>query len=76
MTRDVVKGCELCEGEGGEVVVRIEQLRVVLVNDVRYPGFCRVIWSAHVKEMTDLTQLWYSTTLWLWAFRLPLGSLS
>ena len=29
--------------------------RVVLVDDPLYPGFCRVIWRAHVAEMTDLS---------------------
>ena len=47
-------GCELCDGPGGEDLYRDAQLRVVLVDDARYPGFCRVIWNAHVKEMTDL----------------------
>lgn len=46
--------CELCEQSGGEVIFRTERLRVVLVNDIDYPGFCRVIWNTHVKEMTDL----------------------
>jgi diadenosine tetraphosphate (Ap4A) HIT family hydrolase len=26
----------------------------VRVADPHYPGFCRVIWNAHVREMTDL----------------------
>jgi diadenosine tetraphosphate (Ap4A) HIT family hydrolase len=26
----------------------------VLVDEPDYPGFCRVVWDAHVKEMTDL----------------------
>jgi diadenosine tetraphosphate (Ap4A) HIT family hydrolase len=47
-------GCELCDSPGGEELYRNAQLRVVLVDDVQYPGFCRVIWNAHVKEMTDL----------------------
>ncbi|MGS0741951.1 HIT family protein [Glaciimonas sp. GG7] len=47
--------CELCVGDGGEVLHRTEKYRIVLVDDARYPGFCRVIWHAHVKEMTDLT---------------------
>jgi diadenosine tetraphosphate (Ap4A) HIT family hydrolase len=47
-------GCELCEGAGGEELYRNAELRVVLVDDAQYPGFCRVIWHAHVKEMTDL----------------------
>ncbi|WP_175624882.1 MULTISPECIES: HIT family protein [Oxalobacteraceae] len=46
--------CELCEEGGGEVLFRNEQLRIVLVDDAQYPGFCRVIWNAHVAEMTDL----------------------
>lgn len=46
--------CELCAGSGGEELYRDAQLRVVLVDDAQYPGFCRVIWHAHVKEMTDL----------------------
>ena len=46
--------CELCGGPGGEELYRDAQLRVVLVDDAQYPGFCRVIWHAHVKEMTDL----------------------
>ena len=28
--------------------------RVILAAEPDYPGFCRVIWNAHVKEMTDL----------------------
>jgi diadenosine tetraphosphate (Ap4A) HIT family hydrolase len=46
--------CELCQDSGGEELYRDHQLRVVLVDDAQYPGFCRVIWHAHVKEMTDL----------------------
>lgn len=46
--------CELCEESGGDIIFRNEQLRVVLVADANYPGFCRVIWNAHVSEMTDL----------------------
>ena len=48
-------GCELCASEGGEVLYRNDKYRVVLVDDAQYPGFCRVIWHAHVKEMTDLS---------------------
>jgi len=48
-------GCELCDRDEGEVLHRDRQLRVVLVDDAQYPGFCRVIWSAHIREMTDLS---------------------
>ncbi|HSY28566.1 MAG TPA: HIT family protein [Burkholderiaceae bacterium] len=50
-----MSACELCDQVGGEEVYRCEKYRVVLVDDVNYPGFCRVIWNAHVKEITDLT---------------------
>jgi len=33
------------------------ECRVVLVDEPDYPGFCRVIWNAHIKEMSDLTPL-------------------
>lgn len=46
--------CELCEQIGGVLLWQDEKLRVVLVDDADYPGFCRVIWQEHVREMTDL----------------------
>jgi diadenosine tetraphosphate (Ap4A) HIT family hydrolase len=47
--------CELCESAGGELLWRDQTVRVVRVGDPDYPGFCRVIWQTHVKEMTDLS---------------------
>ena len=46
--------CPFCTGEGGDVVWRDPVLRVVLANEIGYPGFARVIWHAHVAEMSDL----------------------
>lgn len=46
--------CELCDAPGGEVVYRHHKLRIVLIDDAQYPGFCRVVWNEHAKEMTDL----------------------
>lgn len=46
--------CELCHQDGGDILYRDDKLRVILVADADYPAFCRVIWHAHVKEMTDL----------------------
>ncbi|MDC7702228.1 HIT family protein [Vogesella indigofera] len=46
--------CELCHQDGGDILFRDDRLRVILVADADYPAFCRVIWHAHVKEMTDL----------------------
>lgn len=47
--------CELCTQEAGILLWQDARLRVVLVDDKDYAGFCRVIWNAHVKEMTDLS---------------------
>jgi diadenosine tetraphosphate (Ap4A) HIT family hydrolase len=47
--------CELCESDGGTLIWRNEDCRVVCVEEPGYPGFCRAIWNAHVKELTDLT---------------------
>lgn len=47
--------CELCNSPGGELIWRNERCRVVLAAEPDYPGFCRVVWNAHVAEMTDLS---------------------
>lgn len=46
--------CELCDGDGGELLWRDRDCRVVGVDEPGYPGYCRVIWNTHVAEMTDL----------------------
>lgn len=48
--------CAFCRGEGGLPVARTPLLRVVQVEDPDYPGYLRVIWNAHVTEMSDLTE--------------------
>jgi diadenosine tetraphosphate (Ap4A) HIT family hydrolase len=47
-------GCELCEHEGGTLIAADRLLRVVVVDDDNYPGFARVIWNDHVREMSEL----------------------
>ena len=49
--------CELCDATKGEVVFSSARWRVLLVDDANYPGFCRVVWHQHIKEMTDLSEL-------------------
>jgi diadenosine tetraphosphate (Ap4A) HIT family hydrolase len=49
-----IMDCELCEAAGETLIWRGQHCRVVLVDDKDYPGFCRVIWNDHIKEMTDL----------------------
>ncbi|MBC7780757.1 MAG: HIT domain-containing protein, partial [Proteobacteria bacterium] len=46
--------CALCSDAGGVSVWRDDALRVVRIDDSDYPGFLRVIWNAHVREMSDL----------------------
>lgn len=46
--------CTLCTEDGGTLIWRNSSLRVVSVNDPDLPGYTRVIWHRHVREMTDL----------------------
>lgn len=48
--------CELCAAAQENILWQNDQCRVILVDDVNYPGFCRVIWNSHIKEMTDLPE--------------------
>ncbi|WP_054286794.1 HIT family protein [Gulbenkiania mobilis] len=48
--------CELCAPSAFPELYRDDRLTVVLVtSEPDYPGFCRVIWHDHVREMTDLS---------------------
>lgn len=54
-------GCDLCkllagfdEGADAALIWRDADVAVVAVDEAEYPGFCRVVWNGHVKEMTDL----------------------
>jgi diadenosine tetraphosphate (Ap4A) HIT family hydrolase len=49
--------CELCQSPGGELLWQDELCRVIRVGGAEgeaFPGFCRVVWRAHVAEMSDL----------------------
>lgn len=51
--------CPLCADDGGLVLWRQAELRVVRVTGaeaIDFPGFYRVIWNTHVAEWTDLPQ--------------------
>ena len=45
--------CELCL-LSVQPIYADDKLSIILVDDAAYPGFCRVIWNEHVKEMSDL----------------------
>ena len=49
--------CELCRSPGGELLWEDGRCRVVRVvgeEGDAYPGYCRVVWRDHVREMSDL----------------------
>jgi diadenosine tetraphosphate (Ap4A) HIT family hydrolase len=47
--------CPLCATfPSANILWQDDFCRVVWVDDLHYPGFCRVILTAHHKEMTDL----------------------
>lgn len=47
--------CRLCQLDRRKVIWRSRHCRVIIVDDADYPGYCRLIWNSHVKELTDLT---------------------
>ncbi|MYM28766.1 Diadenosine tetraphosphate (Ap4A) hydrolase [Duganella sacchari] len=46
--------CNLLAAPGAALIWGDHQVSVVAVDEAEYPGFTRVVWNAHVKEMTDL----------------------
>ena len=57
MSETRLHGCELCNSDGGTTIFRAGKWRVVRVGGAEgdaFPGYCRVIWNAHIKELTDL----------------------
>jgi diadenosine tetraphosphate (Ap4A) HIT family hydrolase len=49
-----INDCPLCLDAAAPALWRDEHCRVVSAADADYPAFLRVIWQAHVREMTDL----------------------
>lgn len=48
--------CVLCQPRDETVLWHDARLRVIRVDDRDYPGFCRIIWTTHVRELTDLDE--------------------
>ena len=46
--------CPLCRPAAEVLLWRDAHCRVILAGDADHPAFCRVVWHAHVAEMTDL----------------------
>jgi diadenosine tetraphosphate (Ap4A) HIT family hydrolase len=49
-----VAGCELCALAASLKVVANDKFSVILADEANYPGFARVIWNEHVREVSDL----------------------
>ncbi|MGD9774732.1 HIT family protein [Diaphorobacter sp.] len=47
--------CPLCTEDGGALIWRGKQLRVIRADESGFPAFYRVVWNAHVAEFSDLT---------------------
>jgi diadenosine tetraphosphate (Ap4A) HIT family hydrolase len=50
-----VSGCSLCETDGGLLVFRNRQLRIIQASESGFPAFYRVVWTQHVAEFSDLS---------------------
>ena len=49
-----IAGCPLCETDGGLLVFKNDQFRVIQAVEEGFPAFYRVVWNAHVAEFSDL----------------------
>lgn len=50
--------CEMCLLTSNEIIWEDNTCRIIRVGGAEgedYPGFCRVVWRQHVREMSDLT---------------------
>jgi diadenosine tetraphosphate (Ap4A) HIT family hydrolase len=47
--------CPLCETDGGLLIFKNDQLRVIQAIEAGFPAFYRVVWNAHVSEFSDLS---------------------
>ncbi|WP_311223518.1 MULTISPECIES: HIT family protein [unclassified Acidovorax] len=48
--------CPLCDADGGTLVWRGERLRVIRADEPGFAAFYRVVWNAHVAELSDLPE--------------------
>ena len=49
--------CPLCVVHNEQILYQTPHLRVIAVkNELHAPAVCRVIWHAHISEMTDLLE--------------------
>ena len=51
----MIKNCPLCDADGGLLIFKNDQFRVIQVVEAGFPAFYRVVWNAHVAEFSDLS---------------------
>jgi diadenosine tetraphosphate (Ap4A) HIT family hydrolase len=49
-----VSDCPLCKPANEIVLWDDGRCRVIDADNPDYPGYCRIVWIAHVREMSDL----------------------
>ena len=54
LTSSKIPACVLCQINRSSDIWSDRFCRVIIVDDADYPGYCRLIWRTHVKELTDL----------------------
>lgn len=47
--------CVLCAADGGLLVFRNDDLRIIQASEAGFPAFYRVVWNRHVAEFSDLS---------------------
>ena len=47
--------CPLCDADGGLLVFRNHDLRIIQADEAGFPAFYRVVWNRHVAEFSDLS---------------------
>lgn len=52
---DTGNTCPLCNRDPAVEIWHDDHLRVIDANEPEFPGFTRVIWHDHIREMTDLS---------------------
>ena len=50
-----VSACPLCDTDGGLLIFKNDQLRVIQAKEAGFPAFYRVVWNAHVPEFSGLS---------------------
>ncbi len=46
--------CPLCSAQQEDCIVHLKPLRIIFINEANYPCFVRVVWNAHICELSDL----------------------